>query len=121
MGGIACIIKHSQITSPSRYKALETPKDCGGEIQASSDGRLEGEVSSPNYGHQYFPNLDCLWILNVSTVANSTNPHAVEDMKVGVEFVDFDIATTVTQYSQELFTFPDTKITSCRGYICYSR
>lgn len=49
---------------------LSVDKDCGGKILPAADGTFEGYIQSPNYGFNYFPNLDCLWLLDASTIAN---------------------------------------------------
>lgn len=45
-------------------------KDCGGTLLPDVDGNFFGVIQSPNYGFNYFPNLDCLWILDASTTSN---------------------------------------------------
>ncbi|EJW73636.1 hypothetical protein WUBG_15457, partial [Wuchereria bancrofti] len=69
-----------------RYRTIKLDKDCGGTILPDADDVFEGYIQSPNYGFNYFPNLDCLWLLDASAVVN------VYDAKViKVEIVDLDI------------------------------
>ncbi|VDN53966.1 unnamed protein product [Dracunculus medinensis] len=41
-------------------------KDCGGMISTDANGIFSGIIQSPNYGFNYFPSLDCLWLLDAS-------------------------------------------------------
>ncbi|KAI1719026.1 CUB domain-containing protein [Ditylenchus destructor] len=113
---------HCQIGFSLRYETIELPTGCGGEIKPDDSGIFEGFMESPNFGQAYFPNLDCTWILNASSVFgnnasasdNSVDLALSQDQKVGIEFVEFDVATTVTQYSTTLIMRPIT-FTNCRG------
>lgn len=49
---------------------LSVDKDCGGTILPNADGVFDGYIQSPNYGFNYFPNLDCLWLLDASGIAS---------------------------------------------------
>ena len=118
------------------------PAGCGGEIQVPQDA-TEGILESPNYGHAYFPNLDCTWILSIGADRNSSQPSDspasgqaigtttevaagppddsetaalkayLADLKLSLVFVDFDVPTTVTQYAVKMLK--GVVISSCSG------
>nr|CAD2192583.1 unnamed protein product [Meloidogyne enterolobii] len=50
------------------YKTIELPTGCGGKIQAEESSSL---LQSPNYPHIYFPNLDCLWIIQPKIISKN--------------------------------------------------
>lgn len=75
---------------------------------------MEGYIESPGYGHSYFPNLSCEWILN-ATVENSTLPVVESARKVQIEFIDFDIATSETKYSTSISRIAQRVIQNCGG------
>nr|CAD2206335.1 unnamed protein product [Meloidogyne enterolobii] len=110
------------------YKTIELPTGCGGKIQAEESSSL---LQSPNYPHIYFPNLDCLWIIQPKIISNNNtedndennklinnnegndgDPYLV-DQKVEIFFKHFDVPTTVTQYSNPLLRH--VTINSCVG------
>lgn len=91
------------------------PAGCGGEIIPDAEGRFEGIFESPNYGHAYHPNLDCLWVLRPNAAATVAANNMIAafttadyhtgaadeddggDLKVGIEFIDdFDVVTSHT-------------------------
>uniref|UniRef100_A0AC34FU07 CUB domain-containing protein n=1 Tax=Panagrolaimus sp. ES5 TaxID=591445 RepID=A0AC34FU07_9BILA len=96
------------------YKTLELPTGCGGTITPDENGKMEGYIESPGYGHSYFPNLSCEWILN-ATVENSTLPVVESARKVQIEFIDFDIATSETKYSTSISRIAQRVIQNCGG------
>ncbi|VDN93661.1 unnamed protein product [Brugia pahangi] len=82
------------------YRTIKLDKDCGGTILPDADDAFEGYIQSPNYGFNYFPNLDCLWLLDASAVAN------VYDAKViKVEIVDLDIPSAPARSIKETSHF----------------
>uniref|UniRef100_A0A1I8B1I3 Cubilin n=1 Tax=Meloidogyne hapla TaxID=6305 RepID=A0A1I8B1I3_MELHA len=97
------------------------PTGCGGKIKATETSSL---LQSPNYPHIYFPNLDCLWIIQPKIISeNNTNdinennlindaPY-LADQKVEILFEHFDVPTTVTQYANPLLRH--VTINSCVG------
>lgn len=87
-------------------------------IVPDSMNNFEGIIESPNYGYTYFPNLDCTWILNISTEFNlpllNSNDSLIEsqyrqnlillnDKKIIIEFIDFDVPSTVSPFKDLLF------------------
>jgi hypothetical protein len=51
------------------------PENCGGEIELLNPNEMDdsdGYIESPNYNHNYFPNLNCLWNLDASNAFNNT-------------------------------------------------
>uniref|UniRef100_A0A1I8EZ18 Cubilin n=1 Tax=Wuchereria bancrofti TaxID=6293 RepID=A0A1I8EZ18_WUCBA len=93
-----------------RYRTIKLDKDCGGTILPDADDVFEGYIQSPNYGFNYFPNLDCLWLLDASAVVN------VYDAKViKVEIVDLDIPSAPARSikaCEKHFTSPNGTIQS---------
>lgn len=104
------------------------PDGCGGTIEPISADSFEGTIQSPNYGHVYFPNLDCMWVLNISSafgwsslmnLNNSIeeqkrqNLILMEDQKISIEFIDFDVATTVAYYTVPILR--KSGLNSCQG------
>lgn len=105
-------------------KDLLVPEGCGGEILPDENGKMSGFIESPNYGHAYFPNLDCTWILNGSRLITGDGSDLSKDAtKIKLEFLDFDVATTVTQYARSLtLMLKPTSINSCLGdYVSVAR
>uniref|UniRef100_A0A914ZLL6 CUB domain-containing protein n=1 Tax=Parascaris univalens TaxID=6257 RepID=A0A914ZLL6_PARUN len=73
-----------------RYRTIELDKDCGGTLLPDVDGNFFGVIQSPNYGFNYFPNLDCLWILDASTTSNREDDGRV----IKAEIIDMDIPSS---------------------------
>lgn len=51
------------------------PDKCGGEIQLLNPNAMEdstGYIESPNYGHAYFPELNCVWSLDATNAFNNS-------------------------------------------------
>ncbi|KAL7069951.1 hypothetical protein ACQ4LE_010698 [Meloidogyne hapla] len=102
-----CETQCSSIGFSIIYKTIELPTGCGGKIKATETSSL---LQSPNYPHIYFPNLDCLWIIQPKIISeNNTNdinennlindaPY-LADQKVEILFEHFDVPTTVTQHN----------------------
>jgi hypothetical protein len=111
-------IHKSQVNHPPNN--FQVPPGCGGEILPDPlTGQLSGILQSPNFPHNYFPNLDCLWVLRVrnetktiisgenGTALIGMNGEAVEEdddpflaeQKVEILFEQFDVPPTVTQAS----------------------
>ncbi|KAI6170816.1 putative cubilin [Aphelenchoides bicaudatus] len=74
------------------YKSIQLPDNCGGEIKLLDFNSMEdstGYIESPNYGHAYFPNLNCLWSLDASDAFNNS---LFQDLgMIRLEFVDLDV------------------------------
>lgn len=74
------------------------PDKCGGQIRLLEHNEEEGEdgadssvgyIESPNYGHAYFPNLNCLWELDASAAFNNS---LISDYgMIRVEFEELDV------------------------------
>ena len=90
------------------------PSGCGGTIRPDANGVMEGYLESPGYGHSYFPNLNCMWILN-ATIENATEGIAETARKVQIEFTDFDVATSDTKYISSLSRLSSRIIQNCAG------
>lgn len=45
---------------------------------------------SPNYGHNYFPNLDCTWILSPIPFKNSTSASLTANQTEVAEYSSID-------------------------------
>jgi hypothetical protein len=86
---------------------FKVPTGCGGKIKVDE---ITSILQSPNYPHNYFPNLDCLWVLqpnsifeyNINNIENNNNENIINDpylidQKVEILFEHFDVPTTVTQ------------------------
>ncbi|VDK54591.1 unnamed protein product [Anisakis simplex] len=73
-----------------KYRTIELDKDCGGNILPDADGNFDGVIQSPNYGFNYFPNLDCLWSLDASTTSNRPDDGHV----IRAEVIDMDIPSS---------------------------
>lgn len=85
-----------------------------------STNNFEGIIQSPNYGYNYFPNLDCTWILNATSefdlsLKNESsnlneslelqyrqNLMLMEDKKILIEFIDFDVSDTPLKISMRI-------------------
>ncbi|KAM3716945.1 Cubilin [Dirofilaria immitis] len=91
------------------YRSITLDKDCGGEILPNADGVFEGYIQSPNYGFNYFPNLDCLWLLDASSIVNDYDAEVIK-----AEIVDLDIPSFPAKSIQEIshFRFSLLKTTS---------
>uniref|UniRef100_A0A914BUV6 Cubilin n=1 Tax=Acrobeloides nanus TaxID=290746 RepID=A0A914BUV6_9BILA len=99
------------------YRSVPLTEGCGGEILPDENNKMSGFIESPNYGHAYFPNLDCTWILNASRLSPGDGSELSKDAtKIKIEFLDFDVATTVTQYARSLsLMMKPTSMNSCMG------
>uniref|UniRef100_A0A158PT14 Cubilin n=1 Tax=Brugia timori TaxID=42155 RepID=A0A158PT14_9BILA len=82
------------------YRTIKLDKDCGGTILPDADNAFEGYIQSPNYGFNYFPNLDCLWLLDASAVANAYDAKVIK-----VEIVDLDIPSAPARSIKETSHF----------------
>uniref|UniRef100_A0A914WPV4 Cubilin n=1 Tax=Plectus sambesii TaxID=2011161 RepID=A0A914WPV4_9BILA len=68
------------------YRAIQLDRACGGRILPDANGGFEDIISSPNYGHNYFHGLDCIWILDASSIAG-------EYSVIKLEFNEFDVVS----------------------------
>ncbi|VDO38210.1 unnamed protein product, partial [Onchocerca flexuosa] len=91
------------------YRSIKLDKDCGGTILPNADGVFDGYIQSPNYGFNYFPNLDCLWLLDTSSIVSGYDAKVIK-----AEIVDLDIPSAPGRSMQEMshFRFSLLKTTS---------
>ncbi|VDK77902.1 unnamed protein product [Litomosoides sigmodontis] len=83
-----------------RFKTIKLDKDCGGTILPDADGSFEGYIQSPNYGFNYFPNLDCLWLLDASSIANGYDERVIK-----AEIIDLDVPSAPPRFIKETSRF----------------
>ena len=53
----------SNIAAGFKFVFNEVSVACGGQLMLTRDV-TEGHFTSPNYPHQYPPNVDCVWVIS---------------------------------------------------------
>ncbi|CAG9535646.1 unnamed protein product [Cercopithifilaria johnstoni] len=82
------------------FRTIKLDKDCGGTILPDADGSFEGYIQSPNYGFNYFANLDCLWLLDASSIANGYDAKVIK-----AEIIDLDVPSAPPRSIKETSHF----------------
>lgn len=98
------------------FKFIKVPAGCGGEILPNSDGSLNGIIESPNFGHSYFSNLNCLWVINSTSLWSNKKLNELEqslknDQQIAIEFLEMDIPATAVQFNYGI----SRALYNCRG------